>query len=513
MPVDPKSIKCKACSKDLATVTDSGLIPTLYDTVSEGCETCQQFRPLFDAMEAADTEYRSFRDRRDNYRPKQDALLGVRRTHIDFNNWLSGVESSPGHSQTKEVNEPQGEKRPRSLSQSSETSAQTTITSSQYDLNKDARHVRKRFRFAGEVEFREDYRPSQNYARSDETYIPGRYAPPEDGEHLDTSGSAKTFLRFTGMKKVGKEWVDVWNNEEGSESKKGGKRSVSTSNEPDANAAAAAVSSTTGEDTNQLDAAPMDARAQRLARRAQPRQNVAMKRWTGTPSGSKPVSTEELSESAEIVPTTSFDTAARARSPTKSSQQTNGKSHDTARPENRYSEKGTTLHEHVLEEMFCSEGGDGNNEADSVSAKARQNIGESQHEHDLTTPLDGASTAHQETPALEEPMDTQFGIPKKVHVGEFSTGSNAGDMSGSHDRPAVRMQVGPYNDSTERHNDATTSSHSVHSTEAHPVGCAEGHAQHLAAGIPTGTRNAGTNAAGEMLVIASRAGKETQLRK
>lgn len=510
MAVDSRSITCKACSKALAKVTGSGLVPILSDTASEGCETCQQFRPLFDAMEAADAEYGSFRDRRDNYRPKQDSLLGVRRTHIDFNNWLSGVESSSGYSRTKEVNVPRGEKRPRSLSQSSETSAQLTTASSQDDHNEDARPVRKRFRFAREVEFREDYRPSQNYARSDETYIPGRYAPTEHDEHLDTSGSAKTFLKFTGMKKAGKEWVDVWNDEEGSESKKGGKRSVGTSIAPDANAAAAAVSSrTVEEDTAQLDAAPMDARARRLARRTQPRQNIAMGSWTGTPSDTKPVSIEEASKPAGNISTTSLKNAAYVGSSTGPSQQTNGGSHDTAKPENQGSEEGTPSPQHVLEEKSSRERGDGDNEASNVS-----NEGKSQHEQDLTTLLDDASTVHQEAPAFMDTMDAPLGLSKEVHLGDFSTDTNAGDMSVSHDRtPAARTQIDPHNDNKERHNGVMPPNQSVHSTEAHSVGCAEGHAQHLAARIPTGTRNAGTNAAREMLVMAWRAGKEAHLRE
>jgi hypothetical protein len=288
---------------------------------------------------------------------------------------------------------------------------------------------------------------------------------------LDTSGSAKTFLKFTGMKKVGKEWVDVWNDEEGSERKKGRKGYVSTSNEPDANTAAAAVSYTTIGDTTQLDAAPMDARARRLVRRTQPRQNIAIGSWTGTPGDTKPVSIEEVSKPTEIITYTSSNTATCVGS----SQQTNSGSHDTAKSENRDSDEGTPLPQDFLEEESLRAGRDDDNEALNVSAKARQNEGESQYEHDLTTSLDDVSKAYQEAPAFKESTDVPLGLPEKIHFG--STDSNAGDMSVSYDRPpAARTQIGPYNDKLERRNGAIPSSQSVHSTEAHPVSCAEGHA-------------------------------------
>jgi len=251
----------------------------------------------------------------------------------------------------------------------------------------------------------------------------------------------------------------------------------------------------------------MDARARRLVRRTQPRQNIPMGSWTGTPSDTKPVSTEEVSKPTEITTYTSFNTAMSVGS----SQQTNGGSHDTAKPENRDLDEGIPLLQDFSNEESPRAGGDGDNEAGNVSAKARQNEGKSQHEHDLTTSLDDASKAYQEAHAFKESTDVTLEVPEKIHLG--STDSNAGYMSVSHDRPpAARTQIGPYNDKLERRNGAIPSSQSVHSTEAHPVGCVEGHAQHLAAKVPTGTQNAGTNAAGEILVMASLAGKETQLR-
>jgi hypothetical protein len=309
MTTGTRVIKCKACANVLATVTDSGLAPALSAAESSECETCQQFHPLYDAMEAADAEYSSFQDRRDNYRPKQDALLKVKNTRMVLNNWLMSIESDPEHGRTREVDEPQTLKRARSrsLPLAQDGPTHPTTTSFRKLRDSDAVPLRKRFRFAEQVEFREDYRPSQHYARGDQAYVRGRYAALENGEHLDTSGSAKTFLTFTGMKKVGKEWIDVWTDDEEDKGSKGKKRAVDTSATPVADVEVANVCSAVRENAVPLDAVPLDARARRLARRS----GNAQKNTTGE-SRTQGTSDAKSHILGEVVPTESGAVAARS---------------------------------------------------------------------------------------------------------------------------------------------------------------------------------------------------------
>jgi hypothetical protein len=212
----PQSIICKSCAETIATVSGTGLAPATDGT---GCETCKQFRPMYDAMQAADVEYASFAQKPDNYKPKQAARVNVTTTHMQLDNFLISVEravedpallantgaDSKDHSMAEE--ELHGTKRSRSSS--SNSNDQSPVPPPRVH-GISSLPARKRIQFSDSVEFRDDYRPSQHYSRNDEAYERGRYAPSQGGDHLDTSGHDKTFLKFTGMKKVGKKWVNVW---------------------------------------------------------------------------------------------------------------------------------------------------------------------------------------------------------------------------------------------------------------------------------------------------------------
>jgi hypothetical protein len=265
MLANSQPIVCKSCAKPLATSEESGLVPDTSTTGVQSCDTCEQFRPLFDAMQTADEEYLSFRGRQDNYRPKQDAFANVKKTHMQFDNFLMSVEGTVEETQIApfktyagaEEDRSQGTKRPKSSSSVSEAFSTTPPPDE-----------RKRLRFSDSVEFREHYRPSQHYSRSDEAYERGRYAPPEGSEHLDTSGSVKTFLKFTGMKKVGKEWVDVWKEDEEGERTNSKEKTTNNNDTSIADIETVITMSTAGYDTMQLEAASTDAGAQRLKRRS-----------------------------------------------------------------------------------------------------------------------------------------------------------------------------------------------------------------------------------------------------
>jgi hypothetical protein len=263
-------IRCRSCARELATVSHSGLV-LIPPAEGQGCDTCQQFEALFKAMEAADNAYASFSGRRDNYGPKCTASANFRKAHIDFHNWLLAVEAvedkqeSMPHGEVDaaaaDKQQHQGTKRSRSQSPTPETSVSTSSPdcgSSTVSLPK-----RKRLKFSQTVEFREEHRPCQQFSRTEEEYVRGRYAPPEGSGYLDTSGSFKSFLKFTGMKKIKDKWIDVWEDDDDGDEKKSKKKST--------HSAAAEEDSfeETEEQPMQTDDqnGSVDARAERLARR------------------------------------------------------------------------------------------------------------------------------------------------------------------------------------------------------------------------------------------------------
>jgi hypothetical protein len=228
MTATAKTIICKSCAKTIAAVSSSGLSPVASETESQSCDTCHQFRPLYDAMQAADEAYASFAKKPDNYGPKQAALVNVRQTHMRLDNFLIGVEgaaedpaatASNPHARSEDhkmvvEGKSHGTKRSRSSSLIGEDYSSAPLPSV---CGIDSLPERKRIKFSDSVEFRKEYRSSEHFSRNGEAYQRGRYAPPEGGEHLDTSGSSKTAFKFTGMKKVGKKWVDVWKEDDDNE--------------------------------------------------------------------------------------------------------------------------------------------------------------------------------------------------------------------------------------------------------------------------------------------------------
>jgi hypothetical protein len=276
MTVTPQSIVCKACAKTIATVSGTGLVPETCATGAQGCDTCKQFRPLYDSMQAADEAYASFEKNSDNYKPKQAARVNVRQTHMQLDNFLISVEGAAEDSQATLFNthadsedhraardgESHETKRPRSSS---------SISKGYLPMSPPSVHgtaslpERKRIKFSDSVEFRKDYRPSESYSRNDGAYERGRYAPPEGGEHLDTSGHDKTFLKFTGMKKVGKKWVDVWKEDNEDDERKDGKGETTGNNKSVTNVQITETPSTVEDHVSRPEFTPI---AQRLVRRS-----------------------------------------------------------------------------------------------------------------------------------------------------------------------------------------------------------------------------------------------------
>lgn len=250
-----RAIKCKSCDRALATVSPNGLFPADL-TSTQGCDTCQQFAALYDAMQAADEEYAPLHNKGDRHRGKQVAVAKVNKTHMDFDNWLMGVEAPVKQNAEREngaeeegqeeeepiretVEEQQGIKRARSHSPTPQQSGvdetlneppenpqpqqQQTLSiphrpSSKRSHSTRSLPERKRLKFSDSVEFRDDYRSYLTLGRSSEEYAPGRYAPPEGG-YLDTSGADQSFPKFTGLKKVRGTWVEVKEKDNKSENK------------------------------------------------------------------------------------------------------------------------------------------------------------------------------------------------------------------------------------------------------------------------------------------------------
>lgn len=314
----PEPIRCKSCSRTLATVSPTGLVPALAPD-TEGCDTCQKFNKLYDAMQTADLELAKLENKSDQNRVKQAAIDNSRKMHLDFGNWLFGVEAPLIHRDKQQDGKAvmgfenveqfaQGIKRGRSLSpvsqQPEEGLAQTKAfqtdecQSPQQQQSLSIPHrpspkrsrsaaslpERKRIRFSDSVEFREEYRSYLTLARSREEYVPGRYAPPEDG-YLDTSGADQGWVKFTGVRKAGGKWVEVAEKDD-KRGKEGTKtatelRRLDMSGHP-VNPEQAASSI---QDVDHNDGSQPDSRAARLARRTRRSSNVNLAPMKDAASG------------------------------------------------------------------------------------------------------------------------------------------------------------------------------------------------------------------------------------
>jgi hypothetical protein len=143
---------------------------------------------------------------------------------------------------------------------------------------------RKRLKFSDSVEFHDDYRSSEQYHRPSETYVRGRNAPPEGYEYMDTSGSGLTFLKFTGMKKVGTKWVELSGEELAKQSEKAKTlaelRKLVTAEKSNAEPA----DGDPVDEVSQNEGAPPNARAARLARRTKGASSAESAQTRGTTS-------------------------------------------------------------------------------------------------------------------------------------------------------------------------------------------------------------------------------------
>jgi hypothetical protein len=549
-----KPIRCRSCAKFLATISEDGLNPTSSATDTEPCETCKRFLPLYNDMTAADAEYASFRERRDNYRPKQDAYVRVKQTRMAFNNMLIDVDaedhtqSSLSHLEThlgtKEDDDQRSTKRSRSRSQSPKALTHLQPGSSQDQHNSEPPPVRKRFRFSDDVELREDYRPSQYYARSEETYVPGRYAAPMDDEHLDTSGNSKTFLRFTGMKKVRNQWIDVWKDDDEVEGRMGKEEAGGIFNASPLKDELQALPPTMEEAPAQRDAVPVDARTQRLVRRKSAGSDATTTRKNGTVKSrskcTKGLEPPTLNEDVPTVPESvalnigagpeKVEEDALVAAPSIIDEHADVAALNATKVENGLEGEKDFLSEKTLYDEFTTGGVDGVDEADVARIEAPSGTTEETHkELDLvvsTKPQDGREDQHE---AAKNGMEIPPEVVEKERLKDCqSDNTNAKEsIVVLHGRPqfpdicgqqSVDCGFGPTtNEAPERHDPAThlpgqptfpEAQHSRLPSQTSPAHRTAFDAQHIAADPAANMRNAGIDAGGEMLVMASRAGKD-----
>jgi hypothetical protein len=281
MTLNHRIIKCKSCAKTLAHVSNAGFVPSHPATDTESCDTCRQFHNLYNAMQGADKDYASFKDRRDTYGPKKEALAAFRQRRIEFHNWLMQTDkvyeelqqglrvssTEPKNVPNGSEKLPHGMKRCHSPSQSPQHDTLLQDPSPKDGHSTNLLPEQKRLKFADSVEFRKDYRPSQCYARSDEAYVQGRYAPHEGSKHLDTSGCSKTALQFTGTKKIGHKWVNVWTGDSDDDDEKSKAKVTRANNVSRTDDGTTDALSSPGKNAAEPSIDRTDARTDRLARR------------------------------------------------------------------------------------------------------------------------------------------------------------------------------------------------------------------------------------------------------
>ncbi|KAH9868552.1 hypothetical protein J1614_007624 [Plenodomus biglobosus] len=300
MAINYGRVQCRSCYRVLALASATGLAPE--DSNAQGCDTCQQFGAYYDAVQTVDREWAELETKRDSLKARQIARLNHMQIHMKFDNWLIEIEAGTEHeepqtqgcadhimkkeqsAQSEDQQQHQGTKRAFSASPPSRHTADHTLSQGPPDNQareeqcvslslrpspKGLRRTtslphRKRLKFSDTVEFRDNYRDSSEYMRTDDKYVRGRYAPPDDSDYLDTSGSAQTFLKFTGVRRVKGAWVEVMEADTAGK-RKGGQAVVEgTSNE------AVMLGRPACDVPHKIDdneTAPSDQRALRLARR------------------------------------------------------------------------------------------------------------------------------------------------------------------------------------------------------------------------------------------------------
>ncbi len=165
-------------------------------------------------MKNKDEALEALQDRRAGHAGRQQALEDAKAAHKALENFLIQFETPPA-SAKPEQQQPESPKSPErevgeGQSQQSRKRARTPSTPPHSHkrprlVKQDKRHVN----FHDSVVFRDeqDSRPEQAFNRGSEEYAPGRNAPAETVQYLDTSGFSTTATSFFGVRKNKKRWI------------------------------------------------------------------------------------------------------------------------------------------------------------------------------------------------------------------------------------------------------------------------------------------------------------------
>lgn len=300
-----------------------------------GCDKCRPFQEIFDEVQAANAEYELLYKRRDTYRPKIDALSNRTRARIALENFLIEIDGwiskagKPVSTQHEDVEAAEDcQQQPIAEGSKPDLSLPAVCLPSppgRLSQNQKSYPTQKHLRFSKSVEFRDQYRTSNQYARSGETYVPGRYAAPDGQKYVDTSGHSQSFLKFTGYRRVGNQWIDIWEDEDEQAPPKAGKNKAETSktssNEESKQTSEISSRSDSIETLLQADPALMDARTLRLARRrnlvSDPVSRSSKSSGKGHATGSKQSKSGRASGRSDVL-----DTVAAASGSNTSKQKT-----------------------------------------------------------------------------------------------------------------------------------------------------------------------------------------------
>ncbi|CBX94600.1 hypothetical protein IAQ61_009563 [Plenodomus lingam] len=300
MAIGYERIQCRACYRVLAIASANGLVPE--NSGPQDCDTCWPFSAYYNAVQNVDREWAEMEPKRDSLKARQIARLNHIQIHMEFDNWLlkiEAVQDGEPHTKGSADDIKKGGELIRNLDQQqqqhvtkrrfsdSSTPQYTTDDTLSDELPDKQAHEqqggslslfpspekscrtsllshRKRLKFSDSVEFRDDYRDSAEYLRTDESYVRGRYAPPDGSEYLDTSGSAQTFLKFSGVRRVKGNWVEVRDTDTATKRKD---KQAALEGAPDDAGTLRGPACDAPRKINDNEGAPRDQRALRLARR------------------------------------------------------------------------------------------------------------------------------------------------------------------------------------------------------------------------------------------------------
>ncbi|KAF2709712.1 hypothetical protein K504DRAFT_281072 [Pleomassaria siparia CBS 279.74] len=218
-PPSEREVRCRLCGRLFATESAHGTVTRVTTQVKkESCHECDAFEDLDSQLQMTHQAWLALSDRKAEHVGRQEAYVAHRSALMALANFVLRTEdmtirsSSSTKAQGTEIQErqdrngeadadadadarpQQGIKRSRSPSPSS---------SNPYPACKKMRLStrNKQFRFNDDVVFRDDgeYRGTELFSRSMETYVRGRNAPPEQG-FVDTSGSDVDHRKYHGLK-------------------------------------------------------------------------------------------------------------------------------------------------------------------------------------------------------------------------------------------------------------------------------------------------------------------------